>query len=242
MSLVSLAAFVATEASASDLVGAKVAPQQAYATAVQKSLHRPQIGAVRVARPPKGLGAREDRWIFIDVRGRDRFDLVRAEWQADLVTGAVHDASLGHSWPRLVGETEFWVRPGHGRKRLEDAAMGQSWGPIVGATPRRKIVQIVNSFALNNALRTRSVTTHRLHGGGAVIEAALVTENPKEVEREGSTPMWSLIRALAPKGQVPLAEGIFVEVQTAAHHWVYRFSYSFRTSTTNAVGSPEFVP
>lgn len=242
MSFMLLAAFLAAPSSASDLVVAKgAAAQQTYATAVQRSLDRSQVGAVRIARPPRGLGPPGDRWIFIDVRGSDRFDLVRAEWQADLVTGAVHDASLARGWPRLVGETEFWVRPGHGRKRLEDAAMGQSWGPIVAATPRHKLVQIVKTFARSNNLRTRSVTTRRLHGGGVVVETALVTDHPREVEREESAPMWSLIRALGPKGKPPLAEGIFVEVQTADSRWVYRFSYSFRTSTTNAVGSPEFA-
>jgi hypothetical protein len=214
--------------------------QQAYATALAQSLFRPQVAKVVVAPPPLKWGARVDRWLYIDVKGRNRFDLVRAAWQADLLTGALHDATVAQGWTRLVGESQFWIRPGRRRTELERSALGASWGDVDDIS-RSEVVKAADNFAASDHLRTRSVVTRRLHGGGTVVEIVYRTTQPGKVLRAGSAQMWDLVRAFGRQGERPRIEGIFVEMRVPDGRWVFRFGYSFRSSTTNSVGSPAFA-
>ena len=220
--------------------GGAPTPQQAYAIAVAESLFRPQVGRVVVAPPPLKWGAPVDRWLYIDVKGRDRFDLVRAAWQADLVSGSLHDATIAQGWTRLVGESQFWIRPGRRRQELERSALGQSFGEVDDIS-RDEVVKAVGGFAATHQLLTRSVVTRRLHGGGTVAEIVFRTTRPRRVLRAGSAPMWDLVSAFGRQGERPRVEGIFVEVRVPDGRWVFRFGYSFRSSTTNSVGSPAFA-
>lgn len=193
-----------------------------------------------VAAPPLEWGARVDRWLYLDVKGRNRFDLVRAAWQADLVTGSLHDATIAHGWTRLVGESQFWIRPGRRRQELERSALGQSFGEVDHIS-RGDVVNAVGGFAATHQLLTRSVVTRRLHGGGTVVEIVYRTTQPGKVLRAGSAQLWDLVSAFGRQGETPRIEGIFVEMRVPDGRWVFRFGYSFRSSTTNSVGSPAFA-
>jgi hypothetical protein len=148
--------------------------QQLLVEAILRGLP-PDFVDVKVGSPPEGfqqapqIGEVGTRWVYVTVRARDGgAGMPFARWEAELVAGALREASHAVGLPDVLGSTTTVLRP-DGISERSSGVIAVPFGERV-ATEAQAGTRIRNSRDRDPRLRKTTLTfVHALHASPVVI-------------------------------------------------------------------------